>query len=33
MSTDTGLELGPRSLDASIGEFTKEHALLHSGIY
>jgi len=25
MSTDTGLELGPRSLDASVGEFVKEN--------
>ena len=26
MSTDTGLELGPKSLDISIAEFVKENA-------
>lgn len=33
MSTDTGLELGPRSLDASIGEFTKENTPYYTAAF
>ena len=33
MSTDTGLELGPRSLDASIGEFTQENTPYYTAAF
>ncbi len=33
MSTDTGLELGPRSLDASISEFTQENNEYYAGAF